>query len=112
LSSGPFSAVSESIVNDFSFNGDGTPHTEETSDAIAPRVPRLKAAAQRGRMGASTREHSGVVPVLSARSLLESESRAPRGGSVARRAAQYEWGLLPLADRVGRAHSSCRANAA
>jgi acyl-CoA reductase-like NAD-dependent aldehyde dehydrogenase len=85
-------------VNDFSFNGNGASHAETTSDPTAHGSPLQSGVATKSN-GASSREHGGVTPLVPARNLPESES--PVCAAVTRaRAAQYEWSLLPLAERV------------
>src|SRR5205807_1939003 len=81
------SAVSDSIVNDFGVYGHGPPQANRAADAGA-----------HGANGVSAREHTGVVPVLSARSLPESDAGI-RAAVTRARAAQYEWHLQPLAER-------------
>jgi acyl-CoA reductase-like NAD-dependent aldehyde dehydrogenase len=74
-------------VNDFPVNGHGAAHADATG------TPSL------GTNGVRTREHSGVVPLLSARSLTESDAQV-RAAVTRARAAQYEWHLQPFAERV------------
>jgi acyl-CoA reductase-like NAD-dependent aldehyde dehydrogenase len=78
-------------VNDFRVNGHGVADADPTADAAAHQA--------NGTNGTGTREHTDVVPLLSARSLSESDARV-RAAVTRARAAQYEWHLRPLAERV------------